>query len=103
MARLKGHSRDIEAVTFTPNGEFVVSASEDRSVRVWSVESGDELLRLYFGRDNSNYVGLTMDQQYFGDPEANFISIYVNGRLASDQRLRATLAYLGEAINITSD
>ncbi len=103
IARLKGHTADIEAVIFTPDEQFVVSASEDRSVRVWSVESAEELIRLYFGETTDKYVGITMDQQYFGDSEPGFITVYVNGRLARDQRLGATLSYLGKAVSLVAE
>ncbi len=36
-----GHSARINNLLFTPNGERVISISEDKTIRVWSVESGE--------------------------------------------------------------
>lgn len=35
----KGHSLPINAVSFSPDGRFVVSASDDRTARVWNIET----------------------------------------------------------------
>lgn len=36
-----GHSARINNLLFTPNGERVISISEDKTIRVWNVESGE--------------------------------------------------------------
>ncbi len=36
-----GHSARINNLLFTPDGERVISISEDKTIRVWSVESGE--------------------------------------------------------------
>jgi len=47
---LKGHLRPVCGFAVAPRGEHVVSASEDRTVRVWNVESGLET-RTFFGHN----------------------------------------------------
>ena len=37
---LKSHTRDINRLAFSPNGRFLVSASFDHSVRLWSIRDG---------------------------------------------------------------
>jgi WD40 repeat protein len=37
---LKGHTEAIEQAQFSPNGQFVVTASLDRTARIWNVSSG---------------------------------------------------------------
>jgi WD40 repeat protein len=37
---LEGHSRQVTAVAFSPDGQLVVSASKDSTVRVWEVATG---------------------------------------------------------------
>lgn len=38
--RLSGHSAEVTALSFTPNGETLLSASRDQSVRLWDAHSG---------------------------------------------------------------
>lgn len=40
-ATLKGHSKSIIAIAFSPNGEIVATGSEDGAVRLWSVHTGE--------------------------------------------------------------
>lgn len=35
---LRGHAQGVVQVAFSPNGEFLASASPDRTIRLWSVE-----------------------------------------------------------------
>ncbi|KAI4862457.1 WD40-repeat-containing domain protein [Hypoxylon rubiginosum] len=37
---LRGHSDWIRKITFSPNGQFLASASDDRTVRVWDTATG---------------------------------------------------------------
>lgn len=37
---LHGHDHSVSAVRFTPDGDMLVSASRDKTIRVWEVASG---------------------------------------------------------------
>jgi platelet-activating factor acetylhydrolase IB subunit alpha len=37
---LHGHDHSVSAVRFTPSGDMLVSASRDKTIRVWEVASG---------------------------------------------------------------
>src|SRR6516162_7954313 len=43
IGHMQGHTSDIESVQFSPNGRVVVSAGEDNSVKIWSVDNQQEL------------------------------------------------------------
>jgi WD40 repeat protein len=48
-----GHTADIEAVAFHPNHKWLVSGSEDGTVKLWDIASANELLTLV-GFDNAH-------------------------------------------------
>ena len=50
---LKGHTFPICEVAFSPNGRSLVSASDDRSVRIWSVRDGSSNVLPVIGSPNS--------------------------------------------------
>jgi hypothetical protein len=39
--RLEGHDKPVRCVAFSPNGELVLSGSEDNAIRVWDVANGE--------------------------------------------------------------
>jgi WD40 repeat protein len=40
---LEGHTSEISCLAFSPAGDLLVSASKDKTIRLWDVTSGDEL------------------------------------------------------------
>jgi hypothetical protein len=44
--RLVGHTAAVEAAAFSPDGTRVVTASQDKTIRMWDTTTGQELLRL---------------------------------------------------------
>jgi WD40 repeat protein len=43
--RLEGHNEEVRSVSFSPNGKMLATASEDNTVRLWSID-GRELQRM---------------------------------------------------------
>jgi WD40 repeat protein/serine/threonine protein kinase len=46
LLTLKGHGAPIRSVAFSPNGQRLVTGSEDQTAKVWEAASGKELLTL---------------------------------------------------------
>lgn len=52
---LTGHKNLIYSVAFSPNGEVVASGSDDKTIKLWRVEDGQEIVTLT-GHANSVYT-----------------------------------------------
>lgn len=46
-----GHTMEVMAVVVSPDGRLLISGSADQTVRVWNVESRENLLTLFYGAD----------------------------------------------------
>lgn len=46
MRTISGHAGWVTGVTVTPDSRYVISASEDRTVRVWELQTGQEVARV---------------------------------------------------------
>ncbi|PMB04789.1 hypothetical protein CI592_12860, partial [Fischerella thermalis CCMEE 5328] len=67
LTTFRGHQERIWSVNFSPNCNILASSSEDGTIRLWNVETGElhELLRaprLYEGMDITGVVNLTKAQ-----------------------------------------
>src|SRR5262249_55714272 len=49
---LRGHSSEVESAEFSPDGARIVTASQDRTVRLWDARDGTELWRFEGHRGN---------------------------------------------------
>lgn len=58
---LAGHSGRVTAVAVTPDGKRAVSASGDRTLKVWDLASGEEVLTLAGHSDRVTAVAVTPD------------------------------------------
>jgi hypothetical protein len=52
--RLEGHYSVVNSVNFSPDGKTLVSGSDDNTIKLWNVETGQEI-RTLKGHDNSVY------------------------------------------------
>jgi WD40 repeat protein len=56
-----GHSDNIRAIVFSPDGKLVASASSDKTIRLWEVASGRMLRTLDHHRDNVTSISFSPD------------------------------------------
>jgi len=65
LANFAGHQEDVEAVAFFPGGTRLISASEDKTIKVWDIAERRVLLTaIGFGDDG--YVSYTPEGCYAG-------------------------------------
>ena len=46
-----GHSKEVESVAFSPDGNTIASGSEDNSIKLWNPQTGDLIRTLDGNRD----------------------------------------------------
>lgn len=56
-----GHSAEITCAAFSPDGRYLVSGSQDKTLRLWDVESGKELITFSGHTDVINAVAFSPD------------------------------------------
>jgi WD40 repeat protein len=56
LRTLAGHIGEISSLAFSPAGDRLISGSSDRSVRIWEVATGDEMLVMTQLFDSTPYV-----------------------------------------------
>jgi WD40 repeat protein len=60
---LNGHNSSVNAVAVTPNGQKVISAADDNTLKVWDLATGEELLTLKGHSSSVNAVAVTPNGQ----------------------------------------
>jgi WD40 repeat protein len=83
MATLKGHTRHVRSASFSPDGSRIVTASWDKTAKVWDAKTGIELVTLNghtgsvtsagFSADGSRIITISADgtvRMWDGTPPA---------------------------------
>ncbi len=55
LHQLKGHDKELLCLTFSPDSKRLLSGGNDRTARVWDVESGKQLHRFYRPEPHCHY------------------------------------------------
>jgi WD40 repeat protein len=59
-----GHSSSIFSLAFSPDGKYLASGSEDRTVKVWNIDSQKEVTTLQGHRYSVRSVAFSPDGKY---------------------------------------
>lgn len=71
---LVGHTGRLEEATFTPDSRWVVTASQDGTVRIWDTRTGKETAAL-LGIGSTDYMVETPDNYYMASRGAVYASV----------------------------
>lgn len=58
---IKGHKDWVNSVSYSPDGKFIVTASRDRTIKIWDAQSGKELKTLEKNPTNVRNATFTPD------------------------------------------
>ncbi len=65
LRTLRGHTRPVNCVAFSPDGRWLASGSNDRTIKIWDVEAGREADKLRGGHtDDINSVAWSPDGRW---------------------------------------
>ena len=59
-----GHNNDINSIAFSPNGKYIASGSDDKTVRVWDIKSKREIVKFVGHSDTVYSVAFSPDGKY---------------------------------------
>lgn len=61
---LNGHQKEVRQIAFTPDGKYLISASEDKTVRLWDVRTTREVRTLHEGSGWMLSLAVTPDGKH---------------------------------------
>ena len=59
--RLEGHTEPVDSVSFSPDGKTLATGSQDKTIKLWNIETGKELLTLKGHDDEVRSVSFSPD------------------------------------------
>jgi len=73
---MKGHSMNVNSVSYSPDGKFIVSASDDLSLRVWEASTGKCMRVLDFFKYPVKYVSYSPNGKYIVSASGKTVQVW---------------------------
>ena len=104
LADLKGHTREVSSASFSPNGKYIVTASNDSTAKVWNTISGKLVATLKGHTSYVNNASFSPDGKYIvtysGDSNAKIWDA-ISGQLVAT--LKGRTGYFLPCASFSSD
>ncbi|MFC1878755.1 AAA family ATPase [Chloroflexota bacterium] len=100
---LEGHSGEVAGLAVTPDGQRIISASYDKTLKVWDLESGMLLHTLYGHERGVNGVAITPDGRWAVSASEDFTLIQwdITPRIDNDlESARQVLRFVDHTDNV---
>ncbi|MFX1517264.1 MAG: tetratricopeptide repeat protein [Promethearchaeota archaeon] len=76
LSNFTGHTGEINSISFSHNGKYIVTGGEDGSTRLWNFETGDLMLVLTEHKHNVRSVVFSHNDRYIISGSYNLIVIW---------------------------
>ena len=61
---LKGHQKSVSSVVISPNEKYIISSSQDKSIKIWKLNNGKLVQTLEGHKTGINCVNISPDGKY---------------------------------------
>ena len=75
VCTLTGHSNSVNSVAISPDGQILVSGSDDKTIKIWQLSTGEELRILTGHSESVNSVAISPDGQILVSSSHTVVSV----------------------------
>ena len=66
-----GHSDFIKSITFSPDGKYIASGGADNTIKLWSVDTGQQIKSLEGHTSNIQSIAISPDGKFLASGSAD--------------------------------
>lgn len=102
---LKGHLKQLIDVAITPDGSWIVSASEDKSLKIWDCETGICLATFHENNLNVNGVAISTDGNTVLSSSYESVKVWdrIEGKSIKNFKLKDNHRYSGALVFVDEE